>query len=399
MTAALPSVFLRAGREASVLRRHPWVFSGAIDRVEGHPQPGDTVRVRSAAGAELGQGMWSPASQIRVRLWTFDPRETVDEDFLRRRLAGALRRREELGGLAAPRAAARLVYAEADGLPGLIVDRYADVLVCQFLTAGAARWREETVEALRSLTEVRAVVERSDADAISREGLLPRAGMLHGDEPGPVEIEEPAGVFRVDTRHGHKTGFYLDQRANREWVLRLAKGRETLNAFAYTGGFGVAARRGGATRVVNLDSSGPALELARENFRLNQVLDDAVTFEDADAFQQLRRYRDARQAFDLIVLDPPKFADNPAQVDRACRGYKDINLLACKLLRPGGLLVTFSCSGGVSADLFQKVVAGAALDSGREARILHRLAQAPDHPVLTTHPESDYLKGLVLRVE
>ena len=393
------TVTLKPDRHASLLRKHPWVFSGSIDQVDGNPDPGDTVRVVTCDGDPLGVGMYSPSSQIRVRMWSFNPETAVDEAFFRAKIESALALRRDLGLLGEPSAAARLVHSESDGLPGLIVDRYADVLVCQFLTAGAAKHRDTLARLLGELSPARSVVERSDSDVLAREGLEPQVGVLAGEAAGEVEITEPAGKFGIDVLQGHKTGFYLDQRENRAAVMRLSRGRDVLNAFAYTGGFGVAALNGGATHVTNLDTSGDALALAAKNFARNGADPARVAYEEADAFHQLRRYRDSRRAFDLIVLDPPKFAETKAQIDGACRGYKDINLLAFKLLRPGGLLFTFSCSGAIYADLFQKVVAGAALDSGRDAKILARMTQGPDHPVLASYPEGDYLKGLVLRVE
>ena len=412
----MPAVILKPGREKSVERRHPWIFSGAIAKVEGAPQPGETVLVRASDGTRLAFGAYSPQSQIAVRLWTLDPTEVIAPPFFRARLERAFSSRQSLITnyhlpiLSAPSlamlrdpsslSAYRLVNAESDGLPGLVVDRYADYLVCQFLAAGAEYWKREIGTLLADLHPHAGIYERSDVDVREKEGLSPTAGVLAGSPPPDlVEIDEYDCRFAVDVRNGHKTGFYLDQRENRALAAEYAAGREVLNCFAYTGGFGVWALKGGAARVTNLESSAPALDLARRNVELNEL--DAAKVENVagDVFQVLRHYRDARREFDLIILDPPKFAESRSQVEGAARGYKDINLLALKMLRPGGVLFTFSCSGLVTPDLFQKIVAGAALDAGRDVQIIRRLTQAPDHPVALNFPEGEYLKGLVCRVE
>jgi 23S rRNA (cytosine1962-C5)-methyltransferase len=394
----MKSVTLKHGREKSVLARHPWLFSGAIADSRGNPASGDTVAVFSAKGDCLGSGAFSPASKIRVRMWTFDPDENVAEDLIVRRLTSAVALRERLG-LAAVTDALRLVNAEADGLPGLIVDRYAETAVCQFLSAGAERWKPTVIEWLAAQHGLQTVYERSDTDARTKEGLEHAAGTRHGPEPPPqIRVSEYDTTLLVDVRQGHKTGMYLDQRENRRAIIPWCDGKDVLNCFSYTGTFALAALRGGARHVTNVDVSADALELARQQARLNNVDEQALSFVQGDVFRQLRTFRDARVQFDTIVLDPPKFADSRAQVPGACRGYKDINLLALKLLTPGGSLFTFSCSGSVDAELFQKVVAGAAADAGRDPRILRHLEQAPDHPVALTFPEGAYLKGLHLVV-
>ncbi len=399
--AALPVVVLKSGREKSLLRRHPWVFSGAIERVQGQPQPGETVALCAADGTALGVGAYSPQSQIAVRVWAFDPAAAIDRDFFRARVRRALALRSGLAPWVTDSASAgRLVNAESDGLPGLVVDRYAGFVICQFLSAGAERWKAELVATVNELIPNEGIYERSDVDVREKEGLPPLAGGLAGALPAPlVEICEAECRFGVDVRHGHKTGFYLDQRENRRLAASYAAGREVLNCFAYTGGFAVWALKGGAARVTNVEASRPALELAQHNLDLNGLEAEKVENVEGDVFQVLRTYRDARRQFDLIILDPPKFAESHSQVERASRGYKDINLLAFKLLRPGGVLFTFSCSGLITPDLFQKIVAGAALDAAThgagEARIVQRLSQAPDHPVALNFPEGEYLKGLV----
>lgn len=390
-------VVLKVGREKPVLRRHPWVFSGAVARIEGHPADGDVVDVVTEDGTFLARGYLNRRSQIVVRLVTWSPSQKVDEAFWRARLEAATARRAPL--LAEEHGACRLVHAESDGLPGLVVDRYGAYLVVQFLTLGVERRRDLLVEALADLLQPQGIYERDDEAVREKEGLPLQTGVLWGEEPPDlVEIREGGLRFVVDLRHGHKTGFYLDQRENRQRLLRYAAGREVLNAFAYTGGFGLYALKGGARAVVNVDTSEAALDLARQNFARNGWDEEHASFEVGDVFQVLRRYRDEGRRFDLVVLDPPKFARSAAEVRAATRGYKDINLLAFQLLREGGILFTFSCSGAVSADLFQKVVFGASVDAGRDAQILERLTQAPDHPVLLSFPEGEYLKGLVCRV-
>ena len=387
---------LKPGRDKSLKRRHPWLFSGAIARVEGDPQLGDTVEVLSDSGQLLALAAYSPQSQIRARVWSFDTGRTIDAEFLRARLAGALALRAALPA-ARHSNALRLVHAESDGLPGLVVDRYDDVLVAQFLSAGAERWREAILDALAELTGCEAVYERSDAEVRALEGLEPRTGFARGDRAAArCAIVEHGMTFHVDVQQGQKTGFFLDQRDNRQRVRALAMGREVLDGFCYTGGFALAALAGGAERVLALESSAPALEVARENLAANQLDAARIEFVQADVFAQLRALRDRGARFGLIVLDPPKFAPTAAQAKNAARAYKDINLLAFKLLAPGGLLATFSCSGGVPAELFQSIVAGAAVDAGVAGKILERFGPAADHPVALEFPEGDYLKGLLI---
>ncbi len=391
-------VILKAGREKSLLRRHPWVFSGAVAQVRGQPDAGATVDVLDEKGNFLGCGAYSPLSQIRVRMWTFEAGEEINGDFLRARLAQALAARQNASELGETDAV-RLVHGESDLLPGLIVDRYVDTLVVQFLSCGAERWREEICEALMELSGADCIYERSDADVRALEGLPNRCGVLRGAAPSEsLTIREGKLCFSVDVRQGHKTGFYLDQRANRALAGRLAKDKEALDCFCYSGGFTANLLAGGAASILAVDTSTQALDLARHNLTRNNLSLDNVTFQEADVFRLLRELRDRNRRFDLIVLDPPKFASTSSQAERAARGYKDINLLAFKLLRRGGKLLTFSCSGGVSPDLFQKIVAGAALDAGVHAQILARLSQSCDHPIALNFPEGEYLKGLLLGV-
>ena len=391
------TVRLKPGRERSLLRRHPWVYSGAIDAVSGAPGSGDTVEVRAADGRFLAWAAWSPRSQIRARVWSFDQAEVPGPELLRGRIEQALALRH---ALASQHNALRLVHGEADLLPGFIVDRYADTLVAQVLSAGIERWRDVLADALIDQTGCKRIYERSDADVRELEGLQVRAGIMRGDAPAvPLDIQEHGVRYAVDVIGGQKSGFYLDQRDNRRRIRDLAAGREVLNCFCYTGGFALAALSGGARSVVSVDSSGPALELARRNGQTNGLGLDArrAQWIEADVFRYLRDARSQGRGFDLIVLDPPKFAPTEKHAPAAARAYKDINLSAFRLLRPGGLLATFSCSGGVSADLFQKIVAGAVADAGASATLLERFQASSDHPVLLEFPEGEYLKGLLLR--
>ena len=390
----MKTIQLREGKERSLLRHHPWVFQGSIER--GKADPGETVRVESAEGRFLCWGAFSPSSMIRVRAWTFDEAERVDHAFFKRRIARALALRARL-----PIASdgVRLVHGEADGLPGLIVDRYGDVLSAQFLSAGMERWREALADILMAATGCARLYERSDSGVRALEGLEPRAGWLRGEGPTGLSIREHDWRLNLDVAEGHKTGFYLDQRDNRaqfaQWVRHYGLQR-VLNCYCYTGGFSVAALAGGAQQVVSVDSSAPALDKARANVALNGF--DAARHEalDADVNAFLRQQLQAGATFDAIVLDPPKFAPTASHAERAARAYKDINRLALKLLAPGGLLLTFSCSGGVGAELFHKIVAGAAADAGVDGAILQRLEGAPDHPTTLVFPEGEYLKGLAV---
>ena len=388
-------LIIAAGREKSLFRRHPWIFSGAVASVKGRPKSGQTVDVLGQNGQWLARAAFSPKSQIQGRVWTFDADERIDAEFFLRRIGQSARHRK----LETESDALRLVQSESDGLPGLVLDRYAGVLVFQLLTAGTEFWRAEISEALRTLFPDDAILERSDVDVRAKEGLAERIEAVQGEIPELVEIRENGLRLLVDIRSGHKTGFYLDQRDSRLAVGRAAAGAEVLNCFSYTGGFGLAALRGGAKSVTQLDASAPALELAVRNRDLNGFAPDSMTTVCGDAFQILRAWRKEGRTFDLIVLDPPKFVDSKASLTRAARGYKDVNLCAFHLLRPGGRLFTFSCSGLMEDTLFQKIVADAALDAGRTGRIVRRLTQAPDHPVELAFPEGAYLKGLEIEVE
>jgi 23S rRNA (cytosine1962-C5)-methyltransferase len=393
------TLLVKPGREKSLLRRHPWVFSGSVSAVQGEPSSGETVDIRDTRGRFLARAAYSPHSQIRARVWTWDEAEQVDESFFRRRLQQSLSARQALLN-PLPDGAMRLVHAESDCIPGLIVDRYARTLVIQFLSAGPEYWRDLLADLCLELTGLEYLFERSDTDARRLEGLADHNGPLRGGVPADTNIIQENGLlYQVDILHGHKTGFYLDQRLNRARVRDLSGDRDVLDCFSYTGGFTISALAGGASSVLSVDASEPALLQLEHNLALNQLPLERSETIDGDVFQLLRGFRDRGRNFDMIVLDPPKFAQSASQVQHAARGYKDINLLAFKLLRPGGLLVTFSCSGAISEDLFQKIVAGAALDAGVHAQIMERLSQSPDHPVALNFPEGAYLKGFVIRVE
>jgi 23S rRNA (cytosine1962-C5)-methyltransferase len=395
----MPTLTLKPGRDKAVRNRHPWLFSGAIERIDRAAKDGDIVEVHSAGGQWLARGYLNRRSQIQVRLLTWDVGEAIDAGFWRKRLERALNGRSALAAVPST-TAYRLVHAESDGLPGLVVDRYGDWLVVQCLTLGVEQVKPLLTSLLVELCRPAGIVERSDVDVRQKEGLQPVAGLLHGRTPsGPVEIMENSRRFLVDLLAGQKTGFYLDQRENRRRTAAYCEGARVLNAFSYSGGFAVYALAAGAAHVVNLDSSVEALELSERNLALNGFDPDAQAEGVAgDVFQVLRDWRAGGERFDVVILDPPKFAHSQPQVDRAARAYKDINLLGMQLLRPGGVLATFSCSGLVSADLFQKIVFGASADAARDVQVVERLSQGPDHPVLLSFPEGEYLKGLVCRV-
>ncbi|MBI4189138.1 MAG: class I SAM-dependent methyltransferase [Betaproteobacteria bacterium] len=389
----MPRLRLKPSREKSLKRRHPWVFSGAVAKVTGKPESGETIEIHSADGEFLAAAACNPQSQIVARVWAWERRE-IDSAFFHDRVVRAVALRSHL---LPGNDVVRLVHAESDGLPGVVIDRYGDVVVVQLSSAGAMRWRDAIVDAVEAVVKPKTIFERSDADVLALEGMQPRVGLLRGAAPVPDLVVDEAGAkFEVDVPHGHKTGFYLDQRDNRLRLRELAAKREVLDCFAYTGGFTVNALLGGAAAVTAVDSSGPALELLKRNAALNQLAEPECI--EGDVFQLLRKLRDQARSFDLIVLDPPKFAPTAAHAEKASRAYKDVNLLALKLLRPGGLLFTFSCSGGVSRDLFRKIVAGAALDAGVDAQIVEQLSAGADHPVALNFPEGEYLKGLICRL-
>jgi len=390
----MKTITLRAGKERSLQRRHPWVFESSI--ASGKADAGETVRVQTSDGMFAGWAAYSPSSMIRLRVWSFDEAERIDRAFFERRIAAAVARRARL-----PIASdgVRLIHGEADGLPGLIVDRYADVLSAQFLSVGVERWKASIADALLAATGLTRLYERSDSNVRTLEGLAPHTGWLRGDGPTEVSIREHDWTLTLDVAEGHKTGFYLDQRDSRKLfadTVRQFACRRVLNCYCYTGGFSVAALAGGAEHVTSIDSSAPALARATAHVALNGFDPARHTALDADVNRSLRAMLDRGERFDAIVLDPPKFAPTAAHAERAARAYKDINRLAFMLLAPGGVLFTFSCSGGISADLFHKIVAGAGLDAGIDGIVYARTGAAPDHPMTVTFPEGEYLKGLMV---
>ncbi|MTD40485.1 23S rRNA (cytosine(1962)-C(5))-methyltransferase RlmI [Erwinia sp. CPCC 100877] len=389
---------LAKGREKSLLRRHPWVFSGAIARMEGKASPGETVDVVDHKGTWLARAAWSPSSQIRARVWTFDREESVDIDFFTRRLQKAQQWRDWLAtrdGLDSY----RLIAGESDGLPGVTIDRFGNFLVLQLLSAGAEYQRPALVSALQSRYPDCSIYDRSDVAVRKKEGMALTQGPVCGElPPDLLTIEEHGMKLLVDIKTGHKTGYYLDQRDSRFATRRYVKDKRVLNCFSYTGGFAVSALLGGCREVISVDTSEEALAIARQNITLNQQDLSRAQFIRDDVFKLLRRYREQGETFDVIVMDPPKFVENKNQLAGACRGYKDINLLALQLLNPGGILLTFSCSGLMASDLFQKIVADAAVDAGRDVQFIEQFRQAADHPVIASYPEGLYLKGFACRL-
>ena len=389
-------IVLKPGRDKSLIRRHPWIFSGAVSAVHGSPKVGETVDILSASGEFLAKAAYNPNSNIVGRVWTWDPAEEVNPDFLHSRLKQAVELRQNMASLINSNAM-RLVHGESDGLPGLILDQYNEVLVVQFLTTGVEFWRDSLLDIIQRNTNASSLYERSDVDVRQLEGLPPKTGQLFGKAINiPLLIIEHGLHIQVDIVNGHKTGYYLDQRDNRLLARKISTDRKVLDCFSYTGGFTINALAGNARSITLVDSSESSLNYARENIAKNNFEMDNVTFIEQDVFTYLRTLRDRGEYFDLVILDPPKFAPTSSHVDRAARAYKDINLLALKLLNKAGYLMTFSCSGGVSEDLFQKIVAGAALDAQVDAVILDRLHQANDHPVALNFPEGAYLKGFLI---
>ena len=391
-------IILAKGREKSLLRRHPWIFSGAIERVEGKPLSGETLDICDKGGNWLARAAWSADSQIRGRVWTFDRDEQIDQDFFVRRLQQAqqwrnvVAARDDLTGY-------RLIAGESDGLPGITIDRYDNFLVLQLLSAGAEFQRLNLMNALRECYPECNIYERSDVAVRKKEGLKQVTGLLHGEEPPKLlPIRENGVQILVDIKEGHKTGFYLDQRESRLAASRYVDGKKVLNCFCYTGAFGLFALQGNCKQVVNVDVSQPALDIARQNAELNGFDMSRAEFVRADVFKLLREYREQGEKFDVIIMDPPKFIENKGQLAGGCRGYKDINMLAMQLLNPGGTLLTYSCSGLMESGLFQKILADAALDAKRDVQFVEQFTQAADHPVLSTYPEGLYLKGFACRV-
>lgn len=390
-------LFLKKGRDKPVKYLHPWIFSGAVDRLEGQPIIGETIQIISADGSFLARASYSPESQIRARILTWNPDEDISPDFFRRRITRSLAYRKLIKF---DYQMMRLVHAESDGLPGLIVDKYGENLVVQFLSAGCEFWKDVIVEALIDLTGARTIYERSDVQVRKLEGLPLQTGTIYGPAPEPLlKIKESDSDVWVDVLNGHKTGYYLDQRENRVLIGRMCRGKSVLDCFCYSGGFSIQALKNGAESVTLVDESAAALQLVDKNAALNNLEGRNISTIQGDVFEVLRKFRDQAKTFDVIILDPPKFAPTASFADKAARGYKDINLLAFKLLEPGGILATFSCSGGISRDFFLRILSGAARDAEVNARIQVNMGQSADHSVTLSFPEGIYLKGFVIRKE
>ena len=386
----LPLLFLKPGREKSLIRRHPWIFSGAVERFDGEAEPGADVLVADAKGKILAVAGYSPASQIIARVWSFDPEEKIDAAFFHKRIMAALDYRRTLG-LTAPEGGCRLIFSEGDALPGVVADRYGEYAVVQFLSAPADRCRELIADELMN-AGMKGVFERSDASIRCKENLPERSGMMRGAElPSEIVVEEAGDRFAVDVRHGQKTGFYFDLRDVRQTVRHLAAGRRVLNAFSYTGAFGVAALKAGARSVLNIDSSRPALRAAERNYELNGLSKPECAC--TDVFEELRKRVAAGEKYDLVILDPPKLVSSQRDLVRGCRAYQDLARLGFRLTARGGFMLNLSCSGLMTMELLEKVTASAALEAGVTARLAGTVRQAADHPVALEVPEGAYLKG------
>jgi len=391
-------LILKNGRERSVQKQHPWIFSGAVETIIGNPGEGETVRIFDSNNNFLAWAAYSPQSQISARIWTWDEGEVINPEFLHNRIYRAIALRQLFISEQITNSY-RLLYSESDGIPGLIIDKYNDYLVLQFSSCGAEFWKESIINSSIELGDVKNCFERSDSEVRKLEGLPHIIGSLKGNcPPDQIEIHEWGIRYLVDIKTGQKTGFYLDQRTNRIRIREYAIDKRVLNCFSYTGGFTMNAILGKAAEVLSVDSSGKALNLAKLNIEINQFDDKLVQWIEGDVFTELRTFRDRGEKFDLIILDPPKFAPTVHSIEKANRAYKDINLLAFKLLNPGGILFTFSCSGGINAELFRKIIHGAAMDAGVNARILEQLHQDRDHPIPLSFPEAEYLKGLICQI-
>jgi 23S rRNA (cytosine1962-C5)-methyltransferase len=400
MSLSYPTVLLKSGRDKSTRLRHPRLFSGAIKQIQGDPQDGAIVDVCSTSGEWLARGILNRQAQIAVRLLTWEPEEAIDPAFWQRRVHSAIQRRQSDPTLQKTNAR-RLIFSESDGLPGIIADQYAEHVVVQVSTLGGSQALQAVMAALRETIAPRSIVIRGDEDRLKYETSTELEQVGWGACPTePVAIAEHGAQFRVNLSAGQKTGFYLDQRENRLRVAHYCQGASVLNSFSYTGAFGVYAALARAKRIVHVDASADALALAEQHTLLNPGSTDCqVEFICADAFDDVRSRRAQGEQFDVVILDPPKFAHSPSQVQKAARAYKDLNRIGLLLVKPGGILATFSCSGVVDAALFQKIIFSATIEARRSAQVVERLTQASDHPVLLTFPEAEYLKGLILRVE
>ena len=393
MTNSLPIIRLKEGRERSIKKQHPWIFSGAIKEIIGNPDIGDTVQIVEFNNTPLAVAAFSPHSQIAARVWTFDSSQKIDKNFIKEKIEQALIFRKKIN--LSHTNAYRLIHAESDNLPGIIVDKFNTGYVVQILSAGAEKWKDTLFEILQNTDTPSWIYEKSTDEVRVLENLPLREGFVFGNTDLPITINENGIQYYVNFAEGQKTGFYNDQRENRNLLQKFTKDKTVLDCFSYTGGFTLNALAAGAKDIVSIDSSQEALQILEQNIALNNFSPDKVEILQTDVFKMLRKFRDQAKSFDVIILDPPKFAPTNKHVTKAARAYKDINLLAFKLLNPGGTLFTFSCSGGVDAKLFQQIIAGAALDAKVDAAISHRMTQSACHPISLNFPEGDYLKGLI----
>ncbi|GAB6888830.1 class I SAM-dependent methyltransferase [Desulfothermus okinawensis JCM 13304] len=390
-------VVLKKTREIPVKMRHPWIYSGAISRVSGNPYPGDVVLVMSYKKEPLGYGWYSPKSQIRVRMLSYDTEEKIDEEFFFKKMDSAYRYRKDVSPFLGSNAY-RLVNSEGDGLPGLIVDYYNGYIVCQFLSAGSEKIKDLILQYLTENIKLCGIVERSDVGVRVKEGLNIVNNVLFGEIPDKIKIQEKDVSFLVDIKKGHKTGFYLDQRENRYFVGNISHNKKVLNCFSYTGGFGLHALIGGAKKVINIDRSEEALKILKDNLSINNISKDEFEIIRENVFSSLRSYMELGESFDMVILDPPKFVKQTSQLKDGIKGYKKLNKRALKIVKPGGYLITFSCSGLVDRDNFEKIIIDSAISSGRDVKVVKELSAGLDHPYPPYLKVGKYLKGLVIRV-
>ncbi|MDB5159329.1 MAG: pseudouridine synthase [Mucilaginibacter sp.] len=391
-------IILKKGKEKAVLQRHPWVFSGAIEQVKGKPANGDIVRLVNAKGDFMAYGFYNDQSRVALRLLEWDESITVNEDWFRHKVADAVAGRNELLSTGATNTC-RLIFSESDYLPGLIVDKYADHLAVQVLTSGIEKMMPVIIDELQRLLNPKSVFDKSDASSRQHEGLETTNVVLFGDAPPEsVEVKENNILYNINIAEGQKSGFYCDQRDNRKIVAGYAKDKKVLDCFSYTGGFTLNALQNGALSVTSVDSSALAIETLKENIKLNKLDTNKHTAIQSDVNKQLRVFKDEGELFDIIVLDPPKYAPSRSALDRAARAYKDLNRLGMLLLNSGGLLATYSCSGAMNMETFKQVIAWAALDAGKQVQFINQFCQPEDHPVRSSFPEGEYLKGLLCRV-
>jgi 23S rRNA (cytosine1962-C5)-methyltransferase len=390
-------ITLKKGKEKAALQRHPWVFSGALEKVKGKPEDGDVVKVFAFDNEFLAYGYYNSNSRVAVRLLEWDESQTIDNNWYQNRLKQAIASRQFI--LSEQTNTCRLVFSEADFLPGLIVDQYADFLSLQILSSGIEKVKAEIVEILKAELKPTGIFDKSDATARTHEGLPIENGLLWGENPPEfLAVKENGITYNINIAEGQKSGFYCDQRDNRHILASYTKGKKVLDCFSYSGGFSLNSLANGAASITCVDSSGLAIETLKQNVALNKFDVNKVTTIQSDVNKQLRAFKESGELFDVIVLDPPKYAPSRSALDRAARAYKDLNRLGMLLLEKGGLLATFSCSGAVDIETFKQIIAWAALDAGKEVQIIKQFCQPEDHPVRISFPEGEYLKGLLLRV-